>query len=105
MINNFNTTAEMFIQSTVEADEFGGYTIGLKSVGTVNAYVTQATENLSVENGKVVRQVVTKLYSTKYIPHDITLIKCNNKEYDVISFTDYNKIKVLSLVEVNNGWL
>ena len=103
MIRNFNTEAEIFIQSTVEADTFGGFTIGLKSVGTVNAYVTQIAENLSVENGRIVKQVVTKLYSTESIPHDVTQVKCNGKSYDVLTFTDYNKIRVLSLVEVSNG--
>ena len=103
MIHNFNTTAEIFIQSTVEADTFGGFPIVLKSVGIVDAYVTQVTENLSVKNGRNVKQVTTKLYTTESIPHDVTQVKCNGKSYDVLTFTDYNKIKVLSLVEVSNG--
>ena len=103
MINAHATKAELFVQSTVEADAFGGFTSTLQSIGFVNAYVTQTKETLSVENGKTGKRVVTKLYTTEAIPHNVTQVKCNGFTYDVLNFVDHKHAITMELVEVQNG--
>lgn len=96
----YNKIAEIYVKGLVQEDDFGGYVEKQKMVGTVKAFLTPATDELTIENNVIVKVTLTKLFSKQEIPDDVTLVKCDGKEYEVLAYTDFGKVTMLKLVEV-----
>ena len=96
----FDKTVEVFTHSLAVPDPFGGFTSELQSVGEYSAFLTPATDELTLSEGIVIKVTVIKLFTKEDIPADATKVKCDGKEYEVLAYTDYGKIKQLRLKEM-----
>ena len=80
------------------SDGMGGYTVTKGVIATIQALTTPVKAEIMLKEHGIVSTTALKVFTKEDIPNEFVQLQFDDKQYKILQFADYGKVKLL-LVE------